>query len=196
VSLRSPGDTEATTKASAIFVPLGPTRSTVSERMTGVVVSMTAAKQDMRAMSNHSAMIYGISAMSLGEVVESSRLSLVSNPLANYVLSNVPGTPDPKFLNGARMTGLFPISALGAGIGLNVTLSSYAGSIDFGFVGNGLAMPDLSELADRTREAFDELRAAALAATSPAAAKQPVKPPQRVAVAVAGARGGRQRVAA
>lgn len=194
VSLRSPGDMEATTKASAIFVPLGATRSSVGERMSEVVAAMTAAKQDMRAMSNHSAMIYGISAMSLGEVVESSRLSVVSNPLANYVLSNVPGTPDPKFLNGARMTGLFPISALGAGIGLNVTLSSYAGSIDFGFVGNGLAVPDLSELADHTREAFDELKAAALEATSPAAAKQPGTRPKRVAVA--GASGGRQRVAA
>lgn len=191
VSLRSPGDTEATTKASAVFVPLGATRSTVGERMREVVVAMTAAKQDMRAMSNHSAMIYGISAISLGELVESSRLNLLSNPLANYVLSNVPGTPDAKFLNGARMTGLFPISALAAGIGLNVTLSSYAGSIDFGFVGNGLSMPDLSELADCTRAAFDELKAAALEAATPSAAKQRAERPKRVRVA--GASSGKQR---
>jgi hypothetical protein len=55
-------------------------------------------------------------------------------------------------------------------MGLNVTLASYAGSMDFGFVGNGVALPHLSELARFTREAFDELKAAAAKRVLPDAA--------------------------
>ena len=81
--------------------------------------------------------------------------------MANFVLSNVPGSPHPLYLNGARLTGSYPISALAASMGLNVTLTSYAGSMDFGLVANGMSMPHLPELARHTREAFDDLRAAA-----------------------------------
>ena len=86
----------------------------------------------------------------------------------------------PLYLSGARMSGMYPISSIAAGMGLNVTLASYAGSMDFGFVGNGVALPHLPELARHTREAFDELKAAAAILAPPPEPKAADKPARKV----------------
>ncbi|MEJ8858475.1 wax ester/triacylglycerol synthase family O-acyltransferase [Variovorax robiniae] len=175
VSLREPGDKEATTKASAIFVALGEAGDSMGERMQRVVKGIVAAKAELKSLSKDSAMLYGIAAFGLAEAEAqlSQRRVTTAGPAANFVVSNVPGSATPLYLNGLRMTGFFPVSTIGAGVGLNATLSSYAGSMDFGFVGNGVALPRLTELARHTREAFEELKAAAAAlgkAAAPAAA--------------------------
>jgi len=163
VSLREEGDREASTKVTAMCVPLGAPGAAVHERMAQVVAAFGSAKTEVKAMTRDTAMMYGITAFALGEVeAELSQFSTaVTKPMANFVLSNVPGSPRPLYLNGARLTGSYPISALAAAMGLNVTLTSYAGSMDFGFVANGMSMTHLPELARHTREAFDDLRAAA-----------------------------------
>ncbi len=111
-------------------------------------------------MSRETAMLYAISAFTLGEVADLlPTRSSVTGPIANLVLSNVPGGRSPLYLSGGTLTGMYPISALGLGIGLNVTLASYADSMDFGLVGNGVAMKRLPDLARYIEEAFGELKA-------------------------------------
>lgn len=172
ISLREPGDKEVTTKVTAMFVPLGAPKLPVAERMKATIANSAAAKAELRTMSKDTAMLYAIAAFGLAEAEAelAHRSPAPTKPLANFVLSNVPGSATPLYLGGARMTGMYPISAVAAGMGLNVTLASYAGSMDFGFVGNGVALPRLPELARHTREAFEELKVAAAAAAPPAAA--------------------------
>ena len=55
------------------------------------------------------------------------------------------------YLNGAALVGTFPVSAIAMSIGLNATLTSYHDRMDFGFVGNGVAMYDLPQLARHVR---------------------------------------------
>ncbi len=182
VSLRDPSDTEATTKATAMCVPLGAPSASIHARMEQIIAAIRAAKEDMRAMSTDTAMLYGISAFGLAEAAESTQLASVTKPLANFVLSNVPGVQTPLHLNGARLTGMYPISALGGGIGVNVTLVSCGSSMDFGFVANGAAMPQLPDLARHTREAFDELKAAAAALQEPVTTRKREKSGAKPAV--------------
>ena len=171
ISLREPGDKEVTTKVTAMFVPLGAPKLPVAERMRSTIANSAAAKAELRTMSKDTAMLYAIAAFGLAEAEAelSHRSPAPTRPLANFVLSNVPGSAAPLYLSGARMSGMYPISAVAAGMGLNVTLASYAGAMDFGFVGNGVALPRLPELARHTREAFDELKAAAAALAAPQA---------------------------
>jgi hypothetical protein len=160
-----------------IMVPLGKPSAAIGERIEQVIAGIGSAKSEIRAMSTETAMIYGISAFALAEVAEATRLSSsVTRPIANLVLSNVPGGTAPLFLNGSRLMGMYPVSALGAGIGLNVTLASYADSMDFGFVANGMAMPDLPSLARHTADAFADLRKAAGARVAKA---RTMAPPRR-----------------
>jgi hypothetical protein len=170
MSLREEGDTEAATKASAMFVLLGTPDATVVDRVAQVVASMATAKEELRAMSKDAAMLYAIAAFGLAELAVAIPGNRVTRPLANFVLSNVPGSPHPLYLNGARLVGNFPISALAANIGLNTTLASYGEAMDFGFVGNGTTMKGMPELAAHTATAYAELKAAALPAKAKAKA--------------------------
>jgi hypothetical protein len=65
------------------------------------------------------------------------------------------------YLNGARLVGTYAVPGIAASIGLNVTVSSYADQMDFGFGGNGEAMYSLPDLARHVADAYEELKAAA-----------------------------------
>jgi hypothetical protein len=73
----------------------------------------------------------------------------------------VRGPTEPLYLNGARLEALCPVSTLIAGMGLNITFMSYAGSVVIGFTCNAASLPGAERLAPYTREAFAELERAA-----------------------------------
>jgi len=159
MSLREEGDLEAATKASAMFVHLGEPAAAVDERLRQVVARMAVAKQELRSMSKDAAMVYAIAALGLAELTNVSGIGRVTRPLANLVISNVPGSNQRMYVNGAPMLGTYPVSAVAASIGLNATLASYAGRMDFGFVGNGATMHGLPDLARHVADAYEELKA-------------------------------------
>lgn len=159
MSLRDDGDTEAGTKASAMFVHLGEPEPTVVERIAQVVAAMDAAKQELRSMSRDAAMVYAVAALGFAELTTATHVDRVTPPLANLVISNVPGARARMYLDGAPLVDNFPISAIAASIGLNATLTSYHDRMDFGFVGNGASMYDLPELARHVKDAYEELKA-------------------------------------
>jgi WS/DGAT/MGAT family acyltransferase len=79
--------------------------------------------------------------------------------LANLVISNVPGPSQPLYLAGARMQSNWPASIVVHGLALNITVQSYADSLDFGLMADGAALPEVQELADALQVAFDDLAA-------------------------------------
>ncbi len=174
VSLRDEGDREATTKASMMFVPLGAPSQKPGERLEQVIRGIRAAKDDMRRMSKDAAVIYALATFGLGELNEATAAKRVSNALANFVLSNVPGLPHAVYLNGAKLKGLYPVSTMGGGIGLNATLASYNGTMDFGLVASSLSMPSLHGLAQHCLDAFADLKEAAAARTAADPVSAPV----------------------
>ncbi len=161
MSLREEGDTEAATKASAMFVHLGAHDATVARRIVQVVEAMAKAKQELRAMSKDAAMLYAIVILGLAELGKATGIGRAAPPVANLVISNVPGARETMYLNGARLVGTYAVPAIAASVGLNVTVSSYADSMDFGFGGNGATMHSLPELARHVADAYAELKTAA-----------------------------------
>ena len=80
-------------------------------------------------------------------------------PAFNVVISNVPGPTKPLYFRGWRLEGIFPMSIPFHGYGLNITVSGYAGDLDFGFTGCRDTVPHLQRLAVYAAEAADELEA-------------------------------------
>jgi hypothetical protein len=78
-------------------------------------------------------------------------------PIANVVISNVPGPQQPLYAAGARMASYWPLSIVEHGVGLNVTVMSYAGAMGFGFTTARCAVPDARELTAALLAALDEL---------------------------------------
>jgi diacylglycerol O-acyltransferase len=88
-------------------------------------------------------------------------------PVHNLVISNVPGPPFPLYLGGAELVAAYPLGPVFEGAGLNITVLSYMGSLDFGFNAAANAVPDLWDLAGCVQPAFDELSRAVLADSGP-----------------------------
>jgi diacylglycerol O-acyltransferase / wax synthase len=81
-------------------------------------------------------------------------------PTWNLVISNVPGPQLPLYCAGARLVATYPVSVITDGMGLNISVMSYCGHMDFGIVADRDQMPDLWSMLDRLRAAIDELKSA------------------------------------
>jgi hypothetical protein len=77
-----------------------------------------------------------------------SRLANVLPPLANLVISNVPGVQQQLYFAGAKMVSYYPVSIPAHGMALNITVESYNGRLDYGLIGCRRAIPDIMDLAD------------------------------------------------
>jgi WS/DGAT/MGAT family acyltransferase len=161
VSLRADGDTAIGTRVSAMFVRLGEPGATMSDRIRQVVDSVATCKKELGGMSNEAAMTYAVGLVALAGLGASTHLDRVAHPACNLVISNVAGAEELRYLNGARLVGVYPVSALAASIGLNATLASYHDNMDFGFVANAAAIDDPTQLAHYTLQAYEELKDAA-----------------------------------
>jgi hypothetical protein len=85
------------------------------------------------------------------------------------------------------MIGYHPISQVGHGMALNITVLSYAGQLSFGFVACRDSVPSVQRLAVYVRDALDELEAtympkARKAAPAKVSARKK-RPPQRTKAA-------------
>jgi diacylglycerol O-acyltransferase / wax synthase len=78
-------------------------------------------------------------------------------PTWNLVISNVPGPQFPLYLAGALLVANYPVSVITDGMGLNITVMSYMGSLDFGLVADRDQMPDLQLVLDRLAVELDAL---------------------------------------
>lgn len=79
-------------------------------------------------------------------------------PLANVVISNVPGPQVPLYFAGARIARYWPLSIVQHGLGLNITVESYAGALGFGITTASSAVPDPHKLASGILAAHKELK--------------------------------------
>ncbi|MFE9319419.1 WS/DGAT domain-containing protein [Nocardia sp. NPDC052278] len=79
-------------------------------------------------------------------------------PLANMIVSNVPGPQIPLYAAGIRVAGTYPISVLTDLSGpLNITVMSYNGRLDFGILASTGTIPDVWNIATYLQEALTEL---------------------------------------
>jgi len=86
------------------------------------------------------------------------KLATVPGLLFNLFVSNVPGPQLPLYIAGARVEGIYPVSAVTDMTGgLNITLFSYDGSLDFGLIACREMVPDVWNLIGYLEDAMAEL---------------------------------------
>lgn len=162
ISLRDPTSTEFTTQATLSLVNLNTQIADAVKRLHAIRDAAGAIKvlaQRARGVipvdfpSTGTPWLLGALATLYGR----SGLAGIVPPIANVVISNVPGPQVPLYLAGARMTDYWPLSITEHGIGLNITVMSYAGQMGFGFTTARSAVPDARELTAALREALAEL---------------------------------------
>jgi diacylglycerol O-acyltransferase len=79
----------------------------------------------------------------------------------NVVISNVPGPREPLYWNGARLEGMYPASIVFDRMALNITLTSYCDSLEFGLIGCRRRLPSMQRLLDYLERAIVDLEVSA-----------------------------------
>ncbi len=185
VSLRSAGNTDLNNQVSMMLMKLATDQPDPAKRMRAIIKASGAMKQTVSSVKSVLPTDFpslGVPWLMSGLVAlyGRSRLADKMPPIANVVISNVPGPRMPLYLAGARLTTNFPVSIITHGLALNITVQSYNGSLDFGFIACRRAMPDVQAFAQYMREAHAELLGLARGMAAPMAAK-PAKPARRAA---------------
>lgn len=88
--------------------------------------------------------------------------SLLAPPF-NAVISNVVGPPMTLYSSGARVVSCYLFGPLVPSVALDITVISYAGSIDVGIAASGNLVPDPWPIAEAMPEALEALLAAVTA---------------------------------
>ena len=163
VSLRRDEDDESTGNAvGTILCNLGTDLSDAGERLRAIHSSMQQGKELFAGMNQLQATALSAAMMSpvLLEQVPGGVARLMPPPY-NLVISNVPGPKSPLYWNGARLQGVYPLSIPLTGQALNITVTSYAGNMEFGLIGCRRSVPHLQRLLTHLEDALADLEKAA-----------------------------------
>ena len=138
------------------------------DRLEAVHASMLEAKDSFEALP--ATLLQDLSAVlptALSGLSSKALFQLATVPGLpfNLFVSNIPGPQVPLYVAGARVQGIHPVSAVSRVTGgLNLTLFSYDGALNFGLIACREMVPDLWKMIGYLADAADELITAAGAA--------------------------------
>ena len=172
ISLREEGDVDSSNAIGFITADLATQIEDPVARLRAIQTSMRAGKKQLSGMSRREVELYTI--LTQGPMALATVLGLGSRfPAFSTVISNVPGPRKTMYWNGARLEGIYPASIPFHGFAVNITLVSYAKSLDFGIVACRRSVPHVQRLIDYIEEALVELEdAAGLSAAAPKPARR------------------------
>jgi diacylglycerol O-acyltransferase len=154
-------------------------RGTLGNRVSGLIVRLPLDEADpwkrLLRVADATHELKGSGQIGGAEVIE--RIAdLVPSPLlslltrygmrhqpTNLVVTNVPGSPVPVYMLGARLLSVYPVVPLAPNQGLGVALLSYAGGLYWGFNSDWDSFPDLHDFAEQIQTQFEALQKAATA---------------------------------
>ncbi len=160
VGLKKADDEAGGNSVGVILANLATHTDSGAERFEFVKKSMDAGKAQFEGLSP--AQVIALSSLSALPMATAPlfRFEKFRRPPYNVTISNVPGPREARYWNGARLDGSYPVSIPMDGQALNITLSSYNGSLDFGLIGDRNAVPHLQRMLDHLEESLNELESA------------------------------------
>jgi WS/DGAT/MGAT family acyltransferase len=191
VSLRGEGDSAMNNQVSAVRVDLATDIEDLPARFKAIHASSEAAKavvKELKPVLGVDMPVIGAPWLltSLASLYGRSNLAAQLPAAGNVAISNVPGPPVPLYMAGARMLHFYPVSIPYHGMALNMTVQSYAGSLEFGLTAcqRVLSQEESYELIGYLKDALKEIAALPAVEQAAAATTAPAEP-RRIADAVA-----------
>ena len=170
VSTRLPTDARGGNRISVMLGPLGTHIADPRARLLHIA-EVTRAKKEQnnavraRALAEAAELLpgaaVGVAMRRLGPLLATRR------PVANVMVTNVPGPPQPLYAFGARMIRLYGLGPISDGLGLVHLVGSYAGIFSFSVTACREIVPDVQFYGDQIERALDDLRKAVRVNASP-----------------------------
>jgi len=161
VSFRQKDDLGGGNAIGMVLASLGTEEADTLARFDKVITSMSASKALLSGMNAEQITAYSALMtlpFALGQMTGVENRS--SHPMYNVVISNVPGPRETRYLNGAEVFSVHPISFVMQGQALNITLYTYADKITFVFTACRESLPNVQSLIRHTTNALDSLEGA------------------------------------
>jgi WS/DGAT/MGAT family acyltransferase len=163
VSVRPDGNAhKGSNQVSSMFVQLPVDLDGPLDRLTAIHDGTRGAKEEHNALGPD--MLINWAEYSTQNVFSGAarlyswlRLADRHRPIANLVISNVPGPDFPLFLGGAEMESGFPLGPVMDGMGVNITIMSYRGILHWGIMACPDSIPRVWSLTAGIPLALDEL---------------------------------------
>ena len=139
VSLREPGNTDINNQVTTMLCRLATEIADPVERLQAIKDSSKDSKArlaDIKDVMPRDISWFGapIVMTALARMSGQANLPDAFPPVVNVLISNVPGPRKEKYCVGAKMLHVYPVSAIGHGLALNITLISYLDQLDFGLI--------------------------------------------------------------
>ena len=149
-------------KVSSMFVQLPAHLDDPLERLVAIREGTKGAKEEHNALGADMLVNWAEHATpntfaAAARLYSRMRLADRHRPVANLIISNVPGPDFPLYLAGAEMVAGFPLGPVMDGLGLNITIMSYRGILYWGIISCPETMPRVWQLAADIPLALDEL---------------------------------------
>jgi diacylglycerol O-acyltransferase / wax synthase len=144
-------------RISAMFVQLPVAEADPRARIDAVRVTTASLKE--RGQANGTAAVLGLSELASPAMLNLAARAAHRQPLANVIVTNIPGPDAALYCLGARMLEVYPIAPLSQNLTVNVALLSYGGNLHFGLMGDGASSRDLERLAGGIEDALHEMHA-------------------------------------
>lgn len=143
-----------------ILANLGTHVADPAERMNIVKSSVQEAKQRLSGLTPEEIVAY--SALMLAPAGMQMMTGLMPTWQAfNVLISNVPGPSEPLYWNGARLSGLYPVSMPIDRLALNITILSYHDQLEFGLTACRRTMPSMQRMLAFLEDGIEQLEKAA-----------------------------------
>lgn len=154
VNVRPADDPGGGNQVGAIMVTLATDIEHPLDQVRAIVAATKAAKQRLQKLSRPA--IIQLSALSM---LPSGIQTLTGTmgrlrPQFNVVISNVPGPRQPLYFRGAELEAVYPLSIPVHGQAINITCTSYNGTLNFGFTGCRESLPHMQRIAVYSGEAL------------------------------------------
>ncbi len=152
-------------RVSFMVVPLATDVATPLERLNAIHAHTASAKERHDPVEARALMDWAVAGgprlvAQAARMYSQLRVADVAGPDFHLVVSNIPGPSGPLYCAGSSMTALYPTGPLGEGAGLNITLGSYAGQLNFSLITCPEVVPDGARIADDLHDELTELLAA------------------------------------
>ena len=149
-------------KVSSMFVQLPSQLADPLERVEAIHQGTKGAKEEHNALGADTLLNWAEHATpnlfaSAARFYSRMQLADKHRPIANLVISNVPGPDFPLYLGGSELECGFPLGPVMEGMGVNITIMSYRGIMYWGIISCPETMPQVWGLAASIPLALDEL---------------------------------------
>jgi WS/DGAT/MGAT family acyltransferase len=159
INLRKPGDNTSGNKLAILPVAMAHGTKDPYIRLRQIIENHRVVIRAARNSQPGAFSFYTLFIQTVAMIYEFLRMSNIVHPIANILVSNMPGPRNPMYFRRCKVKAIYPLSTITPGGGINFTMLSYDEVFNIGIVCCDNDIKSLEPLVQYLHEALDMLEA-------------------------------------